>query len=279
MGFPCYSENTANTSTQSASWSSVSELHLAVCFIVTMSLVCCGSIFGQLASWVTSVSLLLRKTVLRVHPWLCLMFLPHNRTSGWKLAILSCSVNPLQMMFFLTFCLRWPLLRTNRSHLLPSYSHRRETALEGKDPDDDARGETDVLCVRALHGIKMQSHRGHLTCPSPARLCTSSGQQCPPRPGSRAPSSLLQCSCSPSISFNCFKIMVAVCFACLTDSSGSGWLPPWTLSRFFLILTALLTHLVTTDPSAWLLCSSLCSVLCFIHQIVRVSYYNLCGTW
>lgn len=158
-------------------------------------------------------------------------------------------------------------------------SHRRETAPEGKDTDDDARRETDVLRVRALRGIKTRSHRGHLICPLPARLCTSSGQQRPPRPGSRAPSSLLQCSCSPSFSFNCFKIMVAVCFACLTDSSGSGWLPPWTLSRFFLILTALLTHPATTDPSAWLLCSSLCSVLCFIHQIVRVSYYYHCLAW
>lgn len=109
MCCPCHGESAANTSTQSAevgSWSSLSELHLATCFIVAMSLVCCDSISGQLAPRVTSVSLLFRKTILRVRP---------------SLDRLSCSVNPLQMMFFLTLCLRWPLLRTNRSHPLPSY--------------------------------------------------------------------------------------------------------------------------------------------------------------
>lgn len=186
------------------------------------------------------------------------------------------------MMFFLTFCLRWPLLRTDRSHLLPP-CRVTDVRLHWKE-----KTQMTMVMVRqmfSVFGLFVGLRCGLTEVTSPARHLPDSAPlqannalpvqaaELPP------PSSLLQCSCSPSFSFNCFKIMVAVCFACLTDSSGSGWLPPRTLSRFFLILTALLTHLVTTNPSAWLLCSSLCGVLCLIHQIVRVNCYNLCGTW
>lgn len=201
MGSPCYSESTANTSTRSASWPPV--------------------------FWPPSGCMLHCRHVsclLWFHLWSacflsyeCFTTAPHDSSQSASSTLLN--VPPAQQDFWLKIGQIILQREPPSNDVLPHFllkvtssayqqesstsfvqSHRRETALEGKDTDDDARGETDVLCVRALRGIGMQSHRGHLTCPSPARLCTSSGQQRPPRPGSRAPSSLLQCSCSPSIS-------------------------------------------------------------------------------
>lgn len=53
---------------------------------------------------------------------------------------------------------------------------------------------------------------------------------------------------------------VAVCFTCLTDSSLTLVGSPTWLCHGFWILTALLTHLVTSDPSTWLSWPSVCRV-------------------
>lgn len=153
----------------------------------------------------------------------------------------SVSKNTLLMHLYNALC------HSVQGNFLSSISfiqgHRYETELEGK-TDDVADGETDMLCVRLLLGQAMRStwrkphHRGPIICLSPAGHCTSSGQQRPLDPHSRA----FMTVCQPSIclfhpaSFDWFKIMVAVCFTCLTDSSGS----PTRLCQDFLILTALL---------------------------------------
>lgn len=66
-------------------------------------------------------------------------------------------------------------------------------------------------------------------------LCASSGQPRPPpsrRHSPPLPASLPPFS-TPSPPSSCFKIMVAVCFTCLTDSSGSGWPDPHGLCQGF----------------------------------------------
>lgn len=193
-------------------------------------------------------------------------------------------------MFLVVFCSRWPLLCANgsRCHLLPPY-RITDMRLTWKERHRWCRWWRDrcALCqipawtghVINMAALHQRSQRGHLTCLSPAGHCTSSGQQ---HALLILAAELSWLSASPVFvlhpsPFDWFKIMVAVCFTHLTDSSGSGWLPTW-LCQGFLILTALLTHLVVSDPSAWLSWSSLCSVFCLNHPIVSMSYFTLCGT-
>ncbi|KAL7406956.1 hypothetical protein ABVT39_000733 [Epinephelus coioides] len=89
-----------------------------------------------------------------------------------------------------------------------------------------------VINMAALH---QRSPGGHLTCLSPSERCTSSGQPRPLDPTYRDLMTVRQPSIRSSSSFlwliqdhGC----LAVCFTCLTDSSGSGWLPHLTLSWF-----------------------------------------------
>lgn len=117
-------------------------------------------------------------------------------------------------------------------------SHRisdTRTCTGRNEPDaDNCCSRRKELSVRT--GSSWDHCGGHL---SPVRhlpgLCASSGQPRPPlsrRHSSPLPASLPPFS-TPSPPSSCFKIMVAVCFTCLTDSSGSGWLDPHGLCQGF----------------------------------------------
>lgn len=118
-------------------------------------------------------------------------------------------------------------------------------------------------CVINTAAQHQRSHRGHLTCLSPAlngRPLQADNVPLDP------PGRELMTVCQPSIFFPFILRLVqdhgclAACFTCLTDSSGSGWLSCLTLSWFFLNphcpadphLVKSDPHLVTSDPSTWL---------------------------
>lgn len=126
------------------------------------------------------------------------------------------------------------------SDFLRTDSPTREPVQEGS-----SQVATLLLCKQVRPGITRGHRRSPLTCPSPAQtLCLL--RPTPPNT-SLLPASLPLFFILHLVS--CFKIMVAVCFTWMTDSSGSGWLclapPPWTP-----ILTAPPSHLVTAEPSA-----------------------------
>lgn len=160
--------------------------------------------------------------------------------------------------------------RQEPSDFLRTESPTREPAQEGTSqmPTTAAHGGRNSLCVRVPPGItaEVTSHLS-VTCPDsvPPRA-----NRALPRPGGTAPLSLLHCLRSPPplhppAASRSWLLYVSP--AWLTPLALVGSTPMDSVKVSPLILTALLAHLVTADPSARLSRSLPCCVLCSVRHI------------